>query len=306
MSHETVHPRSMQAWLAVAMFAPLAHYCGGSWPVLLVLSMLAVGLMGFLPENPEPLLQNRFLCAVELVWVLVLAGHYLPLSAEYWPGEKSELVVPAALLLLGAYSCTGRPDRTGGVLFCFLVLMLVPFALAAVKDADPEWLIPERMDCDGWVVPILLLPAAAFCFVEGERKGNIGWICYLPAIGIWSATCAVLSPNIASGLETPFRELSRSLTLGAGSRFESLAGVLITLGWFALASLLIRLSSNLLQAFKVKGTVAPWLAAALAIGSGWLDVQRNPAFSAGMTLFLWVLVPILHCKKISKKSEKSA
>lgn len=288
------------------MFAPLAHFSGGSWPALAVLSVLSIGLTGLLPKDPGAFQRSKLLSILELVWLEFLAGYYLSLSASYWPGEKSERIVPAVLLLLGAYSCKGRPARTAGVLFWLLLVMLAPFSLAAVKDAQPEWLLSEQLQCSAWVVPVLLLPAAAAWLSGEERKDHTLWLPYLVGVATWMATSAVLSPKTASTLDTPFRELSRSLTLGAGSRFESLAGVMITLSWFALASLFLKLASQILKSLHVKESLAPWIAAAPAIATSWLNVQLNPLFSAGMTLILWVLVPMLHCKKISKKSEKSA
>ena len=306
MSYETIHPKTMRAWLTVAMFAPLAHYSGGAWPVLVVLSLLAVGLMGLLPENTGVIRNSKILCVLELGWILVLAGHYLSLSAVYWPGEKSELAVPAALLLLGAYSCKGRPARTAGVLYWVLILMLVPFALAAVRDAKVEWIIPKELKCSAWIVPVLLLPALGTWLTVPEKQCNTGWVSWFFGIGLWCATSAVLSPKVASDLEAPFRDLSRSLTLGAGSRFESLASVMITLGWFALASLFLKLATELIKNLGVKENIAPWVCAVPPIALSWLKVQQNPLFSAFMTLVLWILVPMLYCKKISKKSEKSA
>jgi len=296
----------MQAWLAAAMFAPLAHYSGGAWPILLVLSMLSLGLTGLLPEDPGTIRTSKALCLLEFVWILILGGHYLSLSAAYWPGERSELVVPAVLLLLGAYGCTGRPDRTAGVLFWMLLLLLIPFGLAAVRDAQVNWILSEKLQCSAWVVPVLLLPAAASWCVEESRKKSMGWIPYLLGLGTWCATSAVLSPNIAMALDLPFRDLSRSLDLGAGSRFESLASVLITLGWFALAAMLIKLSVLLLKELGIREKMLPWFAVAPMIVLSWLNVQPNPLFSAGMTLVLWVFVPILHSRKNAKKSEKSA
>ena len=306
MYTDAIHHRSIQAWLAVAMFAPLAHYSGGSWPALLVMVLLSVGLIGLLPEDPVSFQRSRLLCFIELVWLYILASHYLSLSASYWPGEKSQWAVPTVLLLLGAYSCKGRPARTAGVLFWLLILMLIPFALAVVKDAEAKWLLPQQLQCSGWAMPALLLPAAAAWLPATGKKCNFGWISYFFAIGVWMATSTVLSPNVAQALETPFRDLSRSLTLGAGSRFESLAGVMITLGWFALASLLLKLSTLILEALGLKENLAPWAAVAPVIVLCWLNVQPDPLFSAIMTLVLWVFVPMLHCKKISKKSEKSA
>ena len=296
----------MQAWLTAAMFAPLAHYSGGSWPVLLVLSLLSLGLTGLLPEDPGEIRTSKALCLLELIWILILGGHYLSLSAAYWPGERSELVVPAVLLVLGGYSCTGRPDRTAGVLFWMLLLLLIPFGLAAVRDARSAWILPEKLQCSAWVVPILLLPAAACWCVGKDRNKSMTWKPYLLGLGTWCATSAVLSPNIAMALELPFRDLSRSLDLGAGSRFESLASVLITLGWYALAALLVKLSVLLLKELGVRKKLSPWLAVTPMIGLSWLNVQPNPLFSAGMTLVLWVFVPLLHSRKNSKKSEKRA
>ena len=306
MYPETIHPRSMQAWLSVAMFAPLAHYSGGSWPALLALSLLSLGLTGLLPENTGMIRMSKLLCFLELIWVLLLAGHYLSLSAAYWPGEKSELVIPAVLLLLSAYGCAGRPDRTAGVLLWALILLLIPFGLAAVKDAEPRWLLPEKIQCSAWVVPILLLPAIASRCVENTGKKALGWTGCLLGICTWCATSAVLSPNIASGLELPFRDLSRSLDLGTGSRFESLASVILTLGWFALVSLFLKIAVFLLKELGLGEKASKWIPLVPILLLSWGSVQPNPLFSAGMTLVLWVLVPILHSKKISKKSEKSA
>lgn len=304
MSREEVHPKSVQAWLAVAMFAPLAHYSEGSWPLLLVLSLAAAGITGLFPNGIR--CDHKILNLLEVVWILILSGQYMALSSAYWPGEKSDLVIPGVLLLLAAFAVSGRPDRTGAVLLWLLILLLIPFGLAAGKDGELKWVLPEKLQCSAWVVPVLLLPSAVrWCMAEGKVE-RINWIIYLPGLCTWCATAVVLSPKFAAEQKLPFRELSRSLTIGAGSRFESLASVAITLGWFALAALFLKLASGCLEKLGVKKKAAPWVAVIPAIVLSWMKVQINPLIAAGITLILWVIAPILHCRKNSKKSEKSA
>lgn len=306
MSTDPVNHRSLRAWLAVAMFAPLAHYSGGSWPVLLVLSLGSIGVLGLLPRNLEAMRPGKLLCAVEFVWLTVLAGHYLSYSAVYWPGEKSGLAVPAVTLLLGAYGCKRRPERVAAVLCGLLLLMLIPFGLAVLKDAQAEWLLPQELSCSAWVVPVLLLPAAAAKISEGSEKALVGVLPYVLGVLVWIGVGAVLSPQVASMIDEPFREISRTLDLGAGSRFESLISVMITLGWFSLASLFIRLAMVCLETLGIQNKWSLWLSVIPMILLAWYPLEVESSFSAVMTLVLWIVIPIFRYQKISKKIEKSA
>lgn len=306
MNQETITHKRLWAWLSVAMSAPLAHFSGGSWVTLLILGILCWGIIGLLPECGEGVKNNRAVCAVEFIWFAVLLSQLLPLSASYWIGRKNEIVVPGVLLALGAYGCTKRASRTAGVLFWVLIVMYLPVAVAGAKDVRVQWLMPENLQISFWVIPVLLLPCGAG--VLGVRKKDTNWypgIVVFAAI-VWALTAGVLSPAVAALLSNPFRELSRSLTIGAASRFESVLSVAVTLGWFGLFSLLIRCCSVMLSVFGIRQTLAPWLSAAAAFALYLLGVEISGLFGAIAAVIVWVLLPLLAEKNFSKKREKSA
>lgn len=304
MYSETISHKRLWAWLAVAMSAPLVHFSGGSWLALLVLGVICYGVAAVLPDKLEAVKKSRIVCAAELIWIVLLLSQLMPLSAVYWPGSKSEIVIPAVLLALGAHSCNQRASRVAGVLFWVFIIMYVPVIIAGVKDLELAWLIPNSMGISLWMVPVMLLPCATKV-LDGNQKGH-GWYpgILLFGLGMWAITSGVLSPSVASGMGAPFRELSRSLTIGAASRFESLISVAVTLGWFCLGSLLIQCGSVYCEGIGIRSSIAPWLIAAASIGLYLAGVRLSPESGAILSIFLWSLLPWI-AEKISKKSEKS-
>lgn len=305
MSRELIDRKRLWAWLAVAMSAPLAHFSGGSWLSLLILGTVCGIILSLLPEE-SGITNSKALCALELVWIIVLLSQLLPLSARYWPGPRSELVIPVVLLSLGAYGCSRRASRVAGVLFWILVVIYAPVVIAGVKDIQLRWIMPQSMELSAWVIPVLLLPACSG-FMPAETRTGKGWYIGIVifALALWLITPGVLSPEIAAGLQTPFRELSRGLTIGAASRFESLIGVTVTLGWFALASFLIRCGSIFAERLGMKEKWCPWITAGGAVLLVWTGVQLNAMIAVIFTIILWILIPMLHEKIFSKKREKS-
>ena len=304
MNRETISHKRHWAWLAVAMSAPLAHFSGSSWLAVLVAGLICGCITALLPKHYESS-QNRIWSLLQLLWIILLTSQLLSLSASYWPGPKSEWVVPAVLLAAAAYSCTKRPSRVTGVLFWVLIILYAPVLIAGVKDVQPRWLLPDSMNLDFWLIPILLLPCAAkWLNTQGEGKGRYFSIMSF-AVVCCMITSGVLSPAVARQLQNPMRELSRSLTLGTASRFESAISVILTIGWFSLASLLLRIGGIHCESLNIRTKTAPWIIAAAAVAVSWTGVQLDGKFAMVLSLFLWVLVPILNLKKISKKTEKS-
>lgn len=305
MYREPIDRKRLWAWLAVAMSAPLAHFSGGSWLALLLLGVICGGILALMPAQ-STVTGSKIICGLELVWVVFLLSRLMPLSAQYWPGKKSEYVIPAVLLALGAYGCRKRVSRVAGVLFWVLIILYAPTLIAGGKDIKFQWLAPQSMEASLWLVPVLLLPCCA-AFLPVTKGTGKGWYTGIVFFGLllWLITAGVLSPKAAAQAQTPFRELSRSLTIGAASRFESLLSVAVTLGWFGLGSFLIRCGTVFAKPLGVKENWSPWLIAGSTVLLSWTGVQPNSAFGAVFTLFLWVLVPMLHAKKISKKSEKN-
>lgn len=306
MYQEPIDRKRLWAWLAVAMCAPLAHFSGGSWLALLILGLICGSLLVLLPDC-SAIPDSKILCLLELAWIMILLSQFMPLSAQYWPGEKSRLVTPAVLLGLGAYGCSKRASRVAGVLFWILVILFVPVLIVGSKDVNFKWLLPKSMDLSLWLIPILLLPGLSSFLPVSQKRGR-SWYPGILIFGLilWLITAGVLSPAVAAQSETPFRELSRCLTIGAASRFESLIGVSVTLGWFALASLLIRCGSIFAQQLGIKEKWNHWIVAGSAVLLSWTDVQLSDTFGAVFSLILWILIPMLHRKIFSKKREKNA
>lgn len=305
MYREPVDRKRLWAWLAVAMSAPLAHFSGGSWLTLLILGLTCGVVLALIPSRSR-ITNSKVLCTLELVWIVILLSQLMPLSAQYWPGEKSEFVIPVVLLALGAYGCSKRGARVAGVLFWILVILYIPVFAAGGKDVELRWLVPQSMEISLWLVPVLLIPCCA-AFLPVSSESGKSWYAGILIFGLllWLMTAGVLSPEAAARMQTPFRELSRGLTIGAASRFESLISVMVTLGWFGLGSLLIRCGSIFAQSLGVKEKWSPWLVSGSTVFLSRTGVQLNPEFGALFAILLWVLVPMLHAKIFSKKREKN-
>lgn len=306
MRSETITYRRLWAWLLVAMFAPLAHFSGGSWLAVLIAGVICCCALALIPHYEGAVVNSRALCLIEYVWALLLLGQFAPLSAQYWPGRGSGFVIPAVLLILAAYADSRRPSRVAGVIFWVLVILLIPIIVAGGKDVDPRWLIPEDMALSPLLIPVLLLPFAARFLPTRHREGY-GWYPWviLLALILSLMTNGVLSHRTATAVQTPFRELSRSLTLGAASRFESLVSALITIGWFGLYSLLLRIANVLGYRAGITLKENSYVNAAVAIAISYI-VRIPGSIVFAVTLLLWIVLPFAHGKIISKKPENSA
>lgn len=303
MRSEKIGNKKLWAWLAVAMSAPLAHFSGGSWLALLAVGLICYAAVALVPGKPNK--NSRTLCALELIWIILLLSQFMPLSAVYWPGEKSELVVPAVLLALGAYSSGNRPSRVAGVLFWGMIIMYTPVLIAGVKDLEIQWLIPNSMEMSAWVVPVLLLPCLGKRMSENHSARWYGGILAFGVI-LWLLTAGILSPSAAANVDAPFREVSRSLSIGAASRFESLIAVAVTFGWFCLGSFLIRSGEECLEGLGFGGKTVPWVIAVAAYSLQLLGVKIPGKAAAVIAVLLWVIVPAVAGKNSPKKIEKSA
>lgn len=303
---ETIRHKQLWAWLAAAMSAPLVHFSGGSWLALLVLGVICYGVAAILPNDLRAIRHSRILCVVELAWIILVVSQMIPLSAAYWPGPKSEWIIPTVLLVLGAYSCNKKSSAVAGVLFWVLIIMYIPVAIAGVKDAELKWLIPNSMGFSLWMVPVLLLPCAAK-ILRNDSKGG-GWYpgILLFGVGMWALTSGVLSPAVSGNMVSPFRELSQSLTIGAASRFESLIGAVVTLGWFCLSGLLIQCGSVFCEGLGVNTKLAPWLIAGAGVCLQLVKLRVSPEFATLASVLFWVVLPIAAEKILPKKTEKRA
>ena len=292
-------------WLSCAMLAVMGHCCGGNWIILALLSAVCAGMV-YCTAGETGWIGSKLLCAFQLVWILLLAATYLPMAVPYWPGEGSRWIIPAVLLALSAWASSKRAEAAVSTIGWILGVLAIPFLYAMVKDCNPNWLIPTSRKLDPMIVPALLLPIAAAWIPNGERKRCTPVALYTFGVLFWVLAASVLSPQVAGSTDTPLRLLGRTLTIGSASRFESVVSVMITLCWFGLLTMLLEIGKTLCKGMGIDRTWVVWGIAILVYGLYSLNVQQSPPFSAVMTPVLWVLVPKLHGKRKSKKSENNA
>lgn len=251
-----------------------------------------------------------------LIYTIIVIGSVLRQCDESWPVGNSYPAVPLIVLALAAWSAQKGPSaaaRVGTVLFWVVLIMYLVVFGAGAKDVQLRWLKPR------WDVPnamgqlIFLVPSAAACLVRPDKKWSVRLT--LPMVFTIAAaiiTVGVLSTPVAMRLENPFYEMSRSISIASvARRFEALISAGMTVGWFALLSLLLSICGLCVQRlFAGWGRTGVW-GSALAAGGWMLCGLHIPGWILliGAALF-WVAMPILtqglgRIKK-SKKSENNA
>lgn len=276
------------AWLAAAMAAPLAHFSGGSWLTLLVAGTIIGALNHLLPHRQQT---GKGVGILEPIAVTLLMACLLPASSLYWPGKWSEAVVPAGILALSLWASGRQPERVCGFLLPLMLLILLPVGAAAIRTGQIQWMEPADMKLELLLVPILLLPR----ILDNGNTGKWYWGILAFGVLVGVMVSAVLSPGIASMLNDPFRQMGRTLTLGAASRFEPVISMFMTFAWFSLFALALSRTG--------KGR---WIAAPAAYALSFLHSDWIRLSAVALTVILWLYLVISGPKNFPKKSEKSA
>lgn len=315
MFRERIPSAQLSAWLFAGMTPVLIQLLSGSsWVWIAVAG--AVGLLiaacvwrlGWQP--------NRWQAPFLLIYTIIVIGSVLHQCDESWPVGNSYPAVPLIVLALAAWSAQKGPSaaaRVGAVLFWIVLIMYLVVFGAGVKDVHLRWLKPRWDAPDAIGLLIFLVPSAAVCLRHPDVKWSVRLT--LPVVFVVAAaiiTVGVLSAPVAMRLENAFYEMSRSVSLGGvARRFEALISAGMTVGWFALLSLLLSICGLCVQRFFAGwGRTGVWLST-LASGGWMLCGLHIPGWILllGGALF-WVLMPILtqglgRIKK-SKKSENNA
>lgn len=298
MFRERIPLRQLSAWLFAGTAPVLIQILSGS-------SWLWIGIAGAISllltvcvwrSGWEP---AKWQCPVLYLYLSVLLGQMLTYTAQSWPVGDNDPAVPLILLLLGAWSAQKGPSaaaRVGAVLFWAVLILYLAVLGAGVKDIQWNWLMPRWNMPDEMGIAVFLLPAASVCLLGSNRKTGIRLA--LPAVFVFVAaliTAGVLSPAVAERTPNAFYEMSRSINLlGVARRFEALISAGMTVGWFALISLVLTCCGVLAQKIlQGQGRSGLWLSALTAAGmklcglhiQGWILLLFGAAF--------WVGIPVL-------------
>ena len=298
MSRNKIAPRQVKLWLILASTAALAHYGGGGY----MAAALAAGAI--LPLN---LLfddgfhrMGKFASFLEWGWMVLILARFLPASGAYWPGQGSGLAVPMTLLVLAAFAGgKEKSARTGSTLFWLAGLMLLAIALAAVGQIEPRWMAPVPGEWSAGLIVTLLLPALSSALLP-EEEGKSGTVLWTGVIAVAAAAIlqGTLGTTVAMNTAAPLYELGRGLGKGG---FEILVSVAATLGWYGLASFLFEAAAAFAEQWGTEARTGRILTLAVSAALIALGVTIEGRIATGGSLVMWILLPMLHPKKIKKR-----
>lgn len=307
-------------WVVAAVSAPLAQFSGnGSWTGTLI-SGIICGITCWMVYKTNPVFPewNNVLYGLELLWLAVAAGGMALWSSQVWPKGNGTQVIPVTLLLLAAASAWeggGRASRTGGTIFWLLAILYSVLLAAGIKNLNWQYLVPKQERISWQLIAALLIPGSGIFLPRSNAKKKTGAFCVAGSLlgGVFSLwTVGILSPAVAQKQSFAIYEASKSLNLlGIAERFEAFLSVAVTMGYFALFSLLFSEVGHLGERIR-PNSGRPSVAACAAVSVGIVAfLMEIPGWimAVGNGLF-WLVIPCICTpiwkRKKSQKGEKSA
>lgn len=301
MRHDEMTQKQSAAFLAAALAAPLIQTASAcTWP-----AALAVGsacLLTCWAVTRQTAVPGKWLLWLQWVWACVIASEVLHWSAYCWPSHPDGYGAPLILLLLAGWAASGgreRAARAGCALLWPLALLLGAVLFSGIPEIEAENLKPSWQMPDASLVTVFLFP---LLIRPGRGKGNGRILTSLLLIALLTSvvTAGVLSPNVSRGMQAPFYELSRSLSLlGVAERFESLVAAALTIGYFSTISLLLSRQETV-----GKGKLWVWIGAGLSGLLFLLDIRIDSRLLALGSILTWVILPaVCHLKNNFQKRE---
>ncbi len=297
MFSEKIPAKQLTAWIFAATIPALIQLWGGASWLLAALAgaVCAVAVWAVWRWGGR---LGRWLCALELLYVIIIIGSLLPWAGKIWPGGDQYPAVPLIVLALAAWSAQKGPSaaaRVGSVLFWVVLLMYLAVFGAGVRSVEWEWMAPTGGELCWLGVTLMLVPAGA-CILKRE---DAAWKPRLILPAIFTAVacalcCGILSPAMAGGMEDAFFETSRSLEIfGVARRFEAVISAAMTVGWFALLSLLLSLGAQYARALLGKGEKGGvWGVSILSALWMLCELHISGLILAALASIFWVLLPL--------------
>lgn len=286
--------KKTDAWLLTALAAPLARISSGcSWLTVLAVGAVCLGLCWGVERLRKP--AGRFFSGIQWIWLVLVIGMPLGWTADCWKDGENSPIFGAALLLLAAWTASKGEDvgsRAGNMLRFFLLVLIGGVLLSGLGDIRLSNLRPRWRMNTAHIVTLFLVPAAVAWSGCAKSCGKSKLALLLFAVITAAITTGVLSGGYASSRTSALYELSRSTELlGTARRFESLAGLGMTLGYYVFLTLLLTAAGKWAeQAFSGKRCLGIWLAAAggmLAHLTGAVD-DRTLALGS---VAVWIILP---------------
>ena len=298
MFREGIPSKQLSAWLAAAMIPVLIQTLSGmSWLMVLMFGTLSV-VVGRWIWGVGSIDVPRWVSIAQFLFLILLLGQLLEGAAKTWQSENG-WAVPLIMLVLAAWSAQKGPSaaaRVGCVLFWFVLVIYLIVLGAGVKDVHLLWLKPSGTKVEWLGMVVLLLPCAASVLLKSGEKWGVRLVLPMAfAVTATMVTVGVLSASVASSIWDPFYEMSRSLSLlGVAKRFEAVVSAGMTVGWFALISLLLTVSGKYFEKIvEGKGRLGIWVCGVVSVI--WLLCGLHiPQWITGiLAAVFWVGIPVL-------------
>lgn len=294
----TGEEKRSDSWLLTALAAPLAQTASGcSWAAVLgtgtVCLCLCWAAEGMRRRDPS----GKLFSGMQWLWLIFVMGAALKWTAECWQDGQGSAVIGATLLLLAAWTASkgsSVSSRAGNLLRFFLAVLIGGVLLSGLGDIRLTNLRPQWRMNSAHIVTLFLFPAAAAWGTGGKSGGKSKLAILLFAVCTAAVTSGVLSAGYAARQASAFYELSRSAELlGTARRFESLAALGMTLGYYVFLTFLLDLSGAWAErAVPGKRNLGIWLGAAggmLMLLTGTLNDRYLAVGSVGV----WIILPVI-------------
>lgn len=310
MFQEKLDARSLLAWTAAGLAAPIAGFFGSMPWYLPLLSGVAAGVLWCLAWSRGQANLSKIMAIGQYAFLTLAAAGAALASRDAWRG--GDLAIPIGLLLLSAWAGSHGADgcRYGPVIFLLSSILYGVVLIFALPDAEKAYMLPAFSWGQGEAFGILLLPGILVFLPIGEERRPMPWALGIGLFGgaVAFVTGACLSPLVAENTGNAFFRMAQGVRiLGVAERFEAVISAVMTMGWFCLLSLLFALAGKMTETvFPGKGRLGVWLSAVLA-GVSMIWVGKIPVLvMAALAFFFWGLLPLLAPRKNLPKSEKTS
>lgn len=299
---DSLQSRPLNMWLLTAVIPPVLSVAGrNGWLGVLPAALMCGGLSAAVQMYGCRKLP-RWICVLELGWLIVIAGMIAGESATCWKGDN--IAVPIILIILAAFaSCRGsiNASRIGATLSWLVLPILGVVAFAGSTDINPEWISTKFDTPDGLLIVFLLVPSlTALLPGAQERKGRLlPWLLGVTAVLSAALLEGTLGKYIAGN---GFYQFSKGISLfGVAERFEALVACALTLGWFTLFSLIFSTAYHLFEEIYPKAAGwGIWVCATAAAGVMCI-LPKNRDWVAVGTLIFWGFMPLITQGLVGRK-----
>ena len=288
----------LNAWLLAALIPAVFSVVGRNGWITVLLTAIVTGVLCFCVLTCKREKLPKWLCILELGWLIVFLGGLAKISSACWMEADAFPAIPVILLILAALAAhrgAMQAARTGATLMWLVLPVLGIVLLAGTADINPKWIRMELEIPDGMLICLLLFPCLGI-YLPRESPKALRWTaCAIGCVAV--AVSALMDASMgslaASRAASSFYEFSKGVNLfGVAERFEALVACALTAGWFVLFTLILCSVYHLTE--KIFSPISKWSVWIAAIASAGLMciLPNTVSWMAVGALIFWGFLPV--------------